>query len=830
MNDAKPTIHLICNAHIDPVWKWEWEEGLTEALSTFETAADLLDEDPDLIFNHNESLLYEWTKEYRPELFERIRRHVKAGRWHIAGGWYLQPDCNMPEGESFIRHILTGRAFFRENFGVETRLAYNFDAFGHHGNLPQILRKAGYSAYVHFRPGPRELALPADCYRWEGIDGSQVAAYRPPFAWYGTDDEKELKSRIAWARANLSGPVGIFWGLGDHGGGATRADLRVIRQAQKEDPSLIHSTTDRLLRDIETAAAKAPVWKGDLQRCFTGCYTSVISAKLSNRRSESLVLQAERYATLAWWFLRDPYPAGKMERVWKDVLFNQFHDILPGTSTRNAMAGAAEIAGRAMKEAREVILAAQLRLMAKKRRRKPLTVVVFNPHPYPARLPVDLEYMVGHRPIFTRFITPRLTDAAGADVPCQQEMPTAVTTRFDWRKRVVFEADLPAAGHAEFQLHLDTLPKQPVRPLPRKLKREWRWKTPHYSFVLDGHTGLVKRFSSGDGSNLLSAPGGLLRAFRDDGDAWGTDVLKYGGIAEDFRLATPDETAEIIGQPECAPLAPIREIESGPVRSVVECVFTGGRSTAAIRYFLYRDRPEIEAEVRVIWNQPGKQLKWVWPTVFRKGDYLAEIPYGDITHKQGEGEHVHSRWIGLQNASQSLGFAGIGPSGHDVENGEARITLLRSAIHTRSLLHNLRREVFHDFMDLGEFRFRFALAAAPPARLRETLTRVTARLSMPAAPLMHYPLGPSDQPGVAAGRDLIRVEGVELGAVKPAADQRDLIVRLVERTGKNVRARLRIAGEKSLALNFAPYEIKTLRIRRDGSWNECDLLERPLSS
>jgi len=159
-------IHLICNAHLDPVWKWEWEEGLTEALSTFETAADLLDESPDLIFNHNESVLYQWVQEYRPDLFERIRGHVAAGRWQIAGGWYLQPDCNMPDGESFVRQILIGRDFFRRNFNVEPPVAYNFDAFGHHGNLPQILKKSGYRAYIHFRPDKKELELPADLYRW----------------------------------------------------------------------------------------------------------------------------------------------------------------------------------------------------------------------------------------------------------------------------------------------------------------------------------------------------------------------------------------------------------------------------------------------------------------------------------------------------------------------------------------------------------------------------------------------------------------------------------------------------------------------------------------
>ena len=110
----KPIVHLICNAHLDPVWKWPWEEGAREAVSTFHTAADLLDEFPEFVFNHNESLLYEWVEEYDPMLFERIRALVKSGRWNISGGWYLQPDCNIPGGETLVRCILEGRRYFWE--------------------------------------------------------------------------------------------------------------------------------------------------------------------------------------------------------------------------------------------------------------------------------------------------------------------------------------------------------------------------------------------------------------------------------------------------------------------------------------------------------------------------------------------------------------------------------------------------------------------------------------------------------------------------------------------------------------------------------------------
>ena len=127
MSDKR--VHLICNAHLDPVWQWEWEEGVAAAVSTFRTAADLCEEFDGFIFNHNEAVLYAWVEEYEPELFRRIQRLVKEGKWHIMGGWYLQPDCNMPSGESFVRQILIGKSYFREKFGVEPSTAINFDPF-----------------------------------------------------------------------------------------------------------------------------------------------------------------------------------------------------------------------------------------------------------------------------------------------------------------------------------------------------------------------------------------------------------------------------------------------------------------------------------------------------------------------------------------------------------------------------------------------------------------------------------------------------------------------------------------------------------------------------
>ena len=164
-------VHLICNAHIDPIWQWDWQEGVSVVLSTFRSAVNLAGEF-DYIFCHNEVTVYKYVEEYDQPLFADICRLVKEGKWHIMGGWYLQPDCNMPSGESFVRQILEGKRYFMSRFGVFPTTAINFDPFGHTRGLVQIMKKCGQDSYIHCRPHQGECPLPTNQFLWRGFDGS----------------------------------------------------------------------------------------------------------------------------------------------------------------------------------------------------------------------------------------------------------------------------------------------------------------------------------------------------------------------------------------------------------------------------------------------------------------------------------------------------------------------------------------------------------------------------------------------------------------------------------------------------------------------------------
>lgn len=226
---SSKTLHLVCNAHLDPVWLWEWEEGAAEALSTFRTAAQFCEEFEEFVFNHNEAILYQWIEGFEPELFSKIQLLVKRGKWNIIGGWYVQPDCNMPSGESFVRQVLFGKSYFKKKFGVEPKTAINFDPFGHTRGLPQILIKSGYTSYLFCRPDPKELVIPADDFIWVGYDGSEILAHRARHH-YNSERGKARERVKQWIAENPEQKTGLLlWGIGDHGGGPSREDLEQLQ-------------------------------------------------------------------------------------------------------------------------------------------------------------------------------------------------------------------------------------------------------------------------------------------------------------------------------------------------------------------------------------------------------------------------------------------------------------------------------------------------------------------------------------------------------------------------------------------------------------------------
>ena len=213
----EPKVHLIGNAHLDPIWLWRWQEGCGEVLQTFRSALDRLNEYPDFVFTCSSASYYKWVEEIDPDMFAEIRARVKEGRWVPVNGWWVQPDCNMPSAESFARQALYSQLYYNEKFGRICKTAYNVDSFGHSGMLPQIIKNGGMTAYVMMRPGAHENAEIPNMFMWESFDGTQIPTFHIPDAsGYGSGNAEAInRSRdLAEKLINEEGHgMMIFYGV-----------------------------------------------------------------------------------------------------------------------------------------------------------------------------------------------------------------------------------------------------------------------------------------------------------------------------------------------------------------------------------------------------------------------------------------------------------------------------------------------------------------------------------------------------------------------------------------------------------------------------------------
>ena len=418
-------IHMVCNAHLDPVWQWTWEEGAAETLSTFRVAAKLCRQFDGFIFNHNEALLYRWIEEYEPALFAEIQALVREGKWHIMGGWHLQPDCNMPSGESFVRQIQSGRQYFKEKFGTEPTTAINFDPFGHTRGLVQILAKSGYDSYLFGRPGGNDTPLPAELFTWVGYDGSRVTAYRR-CGYKSMLGEATKKVEEIVEACPENGTEICLWGVGNHGGGPSEKDLCDIEKLQKtireEGVELIHSTPEDYFRAVRGKAL--PEYAGDLNAWAVGCYTSMARIKQQYRRTESDYFTAEQMAAIASAQGLMQYPKEELQQAMYDLLTVQFHDILPGTSIQPAEDAALQMLSHGAQILSRVRMRAFFALSGGQKPPTPteIPILVYNPFPFPVEGDFACEMMLWDQNWADEFSIPQvMQDGKALPTQCEKE-------------------------------------------------------------------------------------------------------------------------------------------------------------------------------------------------------------------------------------------------------------------------------------------------------------------------------------------------------------------------------------------------------------------------
>ncbi|AWN21953.1 alpha-mannosidase [Deinococcus irradiatisoli] len=802
--------YMIGNAHIDPVWLWNWQEGFQEIKATYRSALDRLGEDPEFVFTCSSAAHLAFIESNEPEMFAEIKARVQEGRWVLVGGWWVQPDCTLPGGEGFVRQALYGQRFFHSRFGRTARVGYNPDSFGHAATLPQLLLKSGLSHYTFMRPGPHEQALPARLFDWRAPDGSQVRTFRIPFEYCTSG--ADLEPHIRKCATELSGELGelmCFYGVGNHGGGPTRENLASIHRLIGAGglPELRLSSPDayfEAVRDLQV-----PVWQGELTHHAVGAYAAHSGVKRWNRQAELSLIRAEKFASLATALTGLDYPQADLDRAWTRVLFNQFHDILAGTSIESAYRDAEHEYGEALSIAQHVTNAAIQRLswrveIPHKEGTRPY--VVWNPHPWPVRVSVEHE-AGGVREGFV------LRDERSEVVPAQFTRSEATVS--SWRRRLTWVAELPAFGHRVFVS--ENLAPDTESAVPETVDAsETHLETATYRLDFDPGSGALSRLlDKRTGSEVFQGLAALGTVIKDESDTWSHGVFRYDEVIGHFGEAR------------------LSLLEQGPVRSAVRSVSRYGDSTLTQDFFLYQDASlPIEVRVRVNWHERHRVLKLHFPAHLQFPQATFEAPYGVVTRPGNGDEHSGQRWVDLSGlyrpsgAIRGLSVINDAKSSYSVTDAALGLTVLRSPIYAHHDPYVPVPGGDYRYTDQGEQQFTYWLwphdatwREAGTARLAAVLTE--GPVTLPET----YHAG--DLPGAQANLS-VEPEQVVLTVLKRSQDDDGYVIRLLETRGQPCQARVKLPFlNRELSPELGAHELQTWLLPDDGEPRPLLLTELP---
>lgn len=831
-------VHLVCNAHLDPVWLWTWEDGMAEAIATFRVAADFCQKHEGFVFNHNEALLYDWVEQHDPALFKRIRRLVKEKRWHIAGGAWLQPDVNGPGGESHIRQLLHGLDYFTSRFGARPTTAYNFDPFGHPEGFAQILAGCGFDSYIFCRPDFGSQDLPVGAFDWSDRSGATVIARRSD-DHYNSTPARTIADKLEKFLAHYADEPTtlILWGIGNHGGGPSQLDWKALQRYIREhrDTELVQSTPEAFFDELRKAQTDRPRVVGEIQNSAPGCYTSMARLKRVHREAESLLSEVERLAALAWWGRGADYPQDELKHLWRDVLFAQFHDILPGSMIAEGERQELQRLGGVCHQLRRI--RAQTMTTLVKQQRPPKAghtpLWLFNPHGRPLDMTVELEPFLGN------CLPPNTTAKLHRDGKTLRYQ--RIAPRHNTGNRAIQRLAVPMKLDPFEVARIDVEPVAKRDPLPPKppgaTRANLTFTAKQTTVRINPRTGLIDELRFGRGAKSLVKPGALQPAlFRDLDHSWTCGDPKQPGAktlwlsargwrkpAMLFKLATAEQAAQLSPLPEDkysrakrTKARPVRIIEHGPIRTTVEAMFVCGPSAIVRQYIFDHAHGLLEVRDRVFMNHRDHMLKLLVPLTRPPRESVSETPYSAVRREPTDihEDRPNQRWAAVVEPGGAwLGIANSGSFAHSLTADTLALNVLRAPAYSS---FNLRTDRpfqpgrFKPRQDQGEHEVAWAITGG--RRFAEPkMTDLAAALNTPPTPLVWFSAGGDGQAPLP--RVTCEPECVEIVALKKADRGNALIVRLREQAGKMTTAKVAI-GRDRFSVELAPYGLQTVALRR----------------
>ncbi|MDD2628847.1 MAG: glycoside hydrolase family 38 C-terminal domain-containing protein [Limnochordia bacterium] len=795
---SRKVLHLIGHAHLDPVWLWRWPEGYDAARATFNSVLDRMDEDPEFIFTCSQAAVYAWIERGDPELFHRIKARVVEGRWRLMGGWWVQPDCNIPGGEALVRQGLYGQRYFQEKFGVLASVGFNPDSFGHNPMLPQILKKSGIDAYVFMRPAPHENpSLPGRLFWWESMDGSRVLAYQIPYLYASWGEQLEKKLRLTAGEIDKYPALMEYYGVGNHGGGPTKENLEKIHELRQDTslPELRFSAPDLFFSAIWEETEGLPLWNTELQHHARGCYAAHARIKRDNRRLEYLLQMAEKLALIASIYTPYVYPQAELTQAWQAVLFNQFHDILAGTSIEEACEDTRDLYGLAYQYATEAITYATGALADLIDTEGPGTpVVVFNPSSWRRT-----DYCeVG---LFGFGDQARVEDDQGNPVPCQVIRPKAAVNS-QLRTRICFPVEVDSIGYRLYWVYPeDDVCVNPLMVTEDSLENEY------LRVRLDPQTGQIASLYDKKQQREVLASSTVAKVLDDDSDTWSHGVDSYDHVAgffagSDFQI-----------------------VEKGPVRAAIRAVSTFGDSVLSTEYRLYAGSKFIECKVQLDWQEKHRLLKMAIPVAVSVPTVTYEAPYGHIQRSAAGQEEPGLAWVDVSDEAGGLCIVNDSKYSYDAKENVLSITVLRSPLYANHEPFVPGPEEGFTYMDQGRSDFTYRLV---PHRggWRDTLPhRLGEELNLPLWPMVTFAHSGSKQRHFSyLSTDC---SNVIITVVKKAEDDDGIIIRCFETSGRAGECEFQMqAPDLTWRSHFGAHEIKTFVVKNN-QVSETDFLEQP---
>ncbi len=786
------------HSHIDVAWLWPYAETKRKVSRTFSTVMRMMEQYPDYLFSQSQAQLYQFCKEKYPTIYDQIKKRVKEGRWDVTGSMWVEADCNLCSGESLIRQIVVGKNFYKDEFGIETDVLWLPDLCGYSAALPQILQKARVPYFSTIKINWSQLNhFPYSTFHWKGIDGTSVLAHFPPTTDYNAfPSPKTLKYQVEMFKEKDRSDWSLLsYGWGDGGGSADRRHLELLKRSKDLEglPRCKHMKVTDFFHTID-GAAEYPEWVGELYfELHRGTYTTQAKNKWYNRKSELLYRDAEILSSIASPMGLE-YPLDELAKQWKDILLNQFHDVIPGSSIHWVYEDTDKMYPKIIEFGECTVKTALSKIIEGiDTTGDGDAIVIFN------SLPWNRKDIASIKP-------KSKSDYAILD-PNGNEIASQIVG-----DSIRFIAEAPSMGYTVYRLVKRTpkIAKNDIKITKTKVENKF------YTIELD-RNGTIKSLTlKSNGRELLpeGARGNMIQLYEDkpnDYDAWDIDMF-YDDKVENI---TDVQSFEVV--------------EHGPIQAAILIERKFGKSLLRQKMIVYSDNPRIDFETWVDWHEDHKCLKASFPVDVNATKARYEIQFGNIerpTHKntswdRAKFEVCAHKWADISEEGFGMSLLNDCKYGYHTKGNEMRITLLRAPKDPDPIA------------DMGEHIFTYSIMPHEGDYIDAGTVRQGYELNVP----MHAVVVKGTKGDMAKEMSFFTVsaDNVILETVKRAEKEDATLLRFYE--CHNIRANVNVSAQipfdkvyecdlmedniaeikhtnNTFSFDIKPFEIKTFKLKK----------------